>query len=72
MLQSDKQLLNYYAKSKKPDTNIPTVFDFISVKYQEEVNPQRQNADWKSPGKLGRRNGKQLLNPYVHGFLRRR
>ena len=35
----------YYAKLKKPDTKGHILYDSIYIKYPEQVNPQRQNAD---------------------------
>ena len=40
----------YYGKRKQPDTKGPVSHDSICMKRAEEVNLQRQKADWWLPG----------------------
>lgn len=44
----------YHAEWKRTDTKDHTLCDSVYMKYPEYANPQRQKADWWSPGAQGK------------------
>lgn len=57
-----KENLKYCVKGKNPDTNSHTLYNSFYMKYPEQIDPQKINADKWLLAADGKRDREKLLN----------